>query len=293
MLGGDTDRGALAQVDLLAALGAPEANDVANFSLEILPSVLEAKARPAASTHSAFGYAGLARKGSIDSLVLTELVWDTEELMRRLADDEVLYYAREQARDETRRMHHILVDASASMRGDRATFARGMAIATAKKLVLTGEDVAFRFFDSRLYEPHVSRAGKLPLAHLLSFKGERGRNPDRVFNELETLLALTEHRDAREPFIYVFTHGALYIPRETVAALARRAKLAVVFMLPSGGAPELDYLDLLDAHWVVDHQTLTSKSDRADNARRILGDVGADGTARATTPPAAIPASPQ
>ena len=47
-----------------------------------------------------------------------------------LVDNEVLYFAREQSRDEQKRIHYLLVDASASMRGDRQTFARGMAIAT-------------------------------------------------------------------------------------------------------------------------------------------------------------------
>ena len=95
--------------------------------------MLETKARPAASTHAAHGYSGLARKGSLDSMVLTELAWDELELMRRIADNEVLYYAREQSRDEAARVHHLLIDASASMRGDRATFARGMAIAGAQE----------------------------------------------------------------------------------------------------------------------------------------------------------------
>src|SRR5687767_11440934 len=73
---GLAEGGALAQVELLQSLEAPEANDVVNFSLEILPSVLETKARPAASTVAAFGYSGLGRRGSIDNLVLTELAWD-------------------------------------------------------------------------------------------------------------------------------------------------------------------------------------------------------------------------
>ncbi|MFO0564698.1 MAG: hypothetical protein U0263_03495 [Polyangiaceae bacterium] len=270
MLGGDTGQGALGQVDLLGVLGAPEANDVVDFSLEILPSVLESKARPAASTHAAHGYSGLARKGSIDGLVLTELAWDEAELMRRMADDEVLYYAREQAHDEVRRVHHFLLDASASMRGERATFARGMAIASAKKLLLAGEDVVFRFFDSRLYEPHAARAGQLPVAHLLAFRGERGRNPARVFSELERTLALSSTRDAREPVVHIFTHGALYVPRDVMAAIARRAKVSALFMLPSGGELDLDYLDLLDAHWVVDHSALASRATRATEARRIL-----------------------
>jgi len=271
LVGGDVSAGAMAQVDLLSVLGAPEANDVVDFSLEILPSVLEAKARPGSSSHAAFGYAGLSRKGSIDSLVLTELAWDELEMMRRLIDDEVFYYSREQARDEARRVHYVLIDASASMRGDRATFARGMAVASAKQLLLAGEDVVFRFFDARLYEPHATRNGQLPVAHVLSFKGERGRNPGKVFRELVGQLEISALRDARQPIVHLYTHAALYIPRETVAALSRLAHVAAIFMLPSNGELHLDYLDLLDAYWVVDHQALSSRNTRAKEARRILG----------------------
>lgn len=274
MLGGNASEGALTQVDLLAALDAPEANDVVDFSLDILPSVLETKTRPGASSYSAYGYAGLARKGSIDSLVLSELAWDEVELMRRMADDEVLYYAREQARDEARRLHHILVDASASMRGERTTFARGMAIAVGKKLLLGGEDVVLRFFDSRLYEAQHSRAGQLPIAYLLSFKGERGRNPARVFSDFQRILDLSSARDGREPIVHLFTHGSLYIPRATMEGISRRAKVSAVFMMPSGGRLNLDYLDLLATHFVVDQASLSSSSKRKTEAHRILGDVG-------------------
>lgn len=270
MLGSEASAGALAQVDLLAALESPEANDIVNFSLEILPSVLETKTRPAAGTSASHGYSGLGTRGSIDSMVLTELAWDDLELMRRLLDNEVLYFAREQSRDEQKRIHYLLIDASASMRGDRQTFARGMAIATGKKLLLEGEDVAFRFFDSRLYELHRARGGQLPTAHLLAFKGERGRNPARVFAELSTDLEMARHRDPRSPVVHLFTHAALYIPREMVQAVRQHAHLAAVFILPSGGKLDLDYLDLLNAHWVVDHATLASGAARADAAKSIL-----------------------
>jgi hypothetical protein len=286
VLGGDAASGALAQVDLLGALAAPQANDIVDFSLEILPSVLETKTRPGASSFSAYGYAGLARKGSIDSLVLTELAWDESELMRRMADDEVLYYSREQTRDEASRVHHLLIDASASMRGDRTTFARGMAIAVAKKLLLAGEDVTFRFFDSRLYEPHAARAGQLPIAYLLSFRGERGRNPARVFADFERTLDLGLARDPREPIVHLFTHGALYIPQETVAGITRRAKVAAVFMMPSGGHLKLDYLDLLHTHWVVDHAALASRTQRVAEAHRILVDVSPAGAPEQAEAPA-------
>jgi hypothetical protein len=272
MLGSEVSAGALAQVDLLAALESPEANDIVNFSLEILPSVLETKTRPAAGTTAAHGYSGLGTRGSIDSMLLSELAWDDIELARRLADNEVLYFSREQSKDEQKRIHYLLIDASASMRGDRQTFARGMAIATGKKLLLEGEDVAFRFFDSRLYELYRARGGALPTAHLLSFKGERGRNPARVFAELSTDLDLSRTRDPRSPVVHLFTHAALYIPREIVQAVRSRAHIAAIFILPSGGKLDLDYLDLLNAHWVVDHATLAHGAARADAAKSILGE---------------------
>ena len=286
MLGSEASAGALAQVDLLAALESPEANDIVNFSLEILPSVLETKTRAASGTTAAHGYSGLGTRGSIDSMVLTELAWEDLELARRLMDNEVLYFAREQSRDEQKRMHYLLVDASASMRGDRQTFARGMAIATGKKLLLEGEEVAFRFFDARLYELHRAKNGQLPTGHLLSFKGERGRNPARVFAELATDLDLVRHHDPRTPVVHLFTHAALYIPREMVQAVRAHAHLAAVFILPSGGELDLDYLDLLDAHWVVDHATIASGAARADAAKSILGET--HGAAREPAAPASL-----
>lgn len=268
---GLSEGGALAQVELLSSLETPEANDVVNFSLEILPAVLETKAKPAASTIAAFGYSGLGRRGSIDNLVLTELAWDDDELARRIVDNEVLYYAREQQHEQEGREHLLLIDGSASMRGDRATFARAMALATGKKLLLEGEAVTFRFFDSRLYEPHVAHKSELPTAHLLSFKGERGRNPTRVFTELITVLGIG--RWVEPPVIHLFTHAALYIPRPLVEELRRMAQIAAVFMLPSGGELNLDYLDLLSSHWVVDHSMLSHGAERAEAAKSILGHV--------------------
>ncbi|MEM9696153.1 MAG: hypothetical protein AAGA56_26650, partial [Myxococcota bacterium] len=267
-MAGLSEGGALAQVELLNSLEAPEANDVVNFSLELLPSVLETKPKPAASTVAAFGYSGLGRRGSLDNMVLTELAWDDDELSRRILDHEVLYYARDQENEEEGRDHLLLIDASASMRGDRATFARAMALATGKKLLLEGASVSVRFFDSRLYEPHAAHGEALPTAYLLSFRGERGRNPSRVFRELCSVLGLAQRR-GEPPVVHIFTHAALYIPRDIVQQLTGLAQLTAVFMLPSGGQLDLEYLDLLDAHWVVDHGVLSQGQERAEAALSI------------------------
>jgi hypothetical protein len=274
MLGPEsTAAGALAHVDLLAAISSPAANDIVNFSLELLPSILETHRTEAAGTHAVHGYAGIGNRGSLDSMVLTELAWDDEEFARRIADAEVLYYTREQAPDEARRLHYMLIDASASMRGDRQVFARGLAIALGKKLQLAGEEVWMRFFDSRLYDVQRSRPGQLPAAYLLGFKGERGRNPARVFAQLATEIALLRARELRDPVIHLITHAALHVPRPLVAEVARQAHLFGVFILPSGGALDLDYLDLLEGHAVVDHATLQQKTARAAAATKIVDEA--------------------
>lgn len=286
--------GALAHVDLLAALGSPATNDIVNFSLQLLPSILETRRTHAAGTHASDGYAGVGTKGSIDSMVLSELAWDDDELARRFIENEVLYYAREEAREESRRLHYVLVDGSASMRGDRQIFARGLAIALGKRVLLSGEEVLFRFFDSRLYEPHRARGSHLPVAQILGFRGERGRNPARVFAQLATELALLKSREPRDIVVHLLTHAALHVPRQLIADLKVSAHVFGVFILPSDGVLDLDYLDLLDQQAVVDHATLTKETARAQAAVEIVGNAAggppsrASREARTSLPPASL-----
>jgi len=266
---------ALGHVDLLAALASPSANDIVRFSLELLPTILETKRTRGSGTSVTDGYAGLGMRGSLDSMVLTELAWDTEEFARRFLDQEILYYTREQAPEEARRLHYFLIDASASMRGERQVFARGLALALGKKLQLAGEEVWMRFFDSRLYDVQRSRPGQLPASYLLGFKGERGRNPARVFAQLATEMALVRTREQKDPVIHLFTHAALHVPRQLVAEVRKVAHLYGIFILPSGGQLKLDYLDLLEGHAVVDHATLQKKVERAKAATKIVDEAAA------------------
>lgn len=264
---------ALAHVDLLAAISSPAANDIVNFSLELLPSVLETQRTKSTGTHAVHGYAGIGTKGSLDSLVLTELAWEDDEFARRMIENELLFYSREQAPDEAKRLHYLLIDASASMRGDRQVFARGLALALAKKLQLSGEEVWIRFFDSRLYDVQRGRPGQLPASYVLGFKGERGRNPSRVFAQLATEMALLKAREQRDPVIHLITHAALHVPRPLVTEIREVAHMFGVFILPSGGELTLDYLDLLEGHAVVDNATLTQKSARAAAATKIVAEA--------------------
>jgi hypothetical protein len=80
-------------------------------------------------------------------------------------------------------------------------------------------------------------------------------------------------REQRDLVVHLITHAALHVPRPLVIELRRQAHLFGVFILPSGGKLDLDYVDLLDGHAVVDHATLLQKNARAAAATRIVADA--------------------
>ncbi|MDQ3031732.1 MAG: hypothetical protein M3Y87_04890 [Myxococcota bacterium] len=279
---------AFGMLDLLNVLGSPDANDVVNFSLDLLPSVLETRRATGSQTFSVDGYAGLARRGTLDSLMLSELAWSEDLFDQRFMENEVFYYAREKQREDERRMHYIVCDATASMRGQRSVFARGLALTLVKKLMLRGEDVFFRFFDSRLYDVQHARARRrsdagVDVPYVLSFKGEHGRNYAKVFGLLASDLARTAKREKKTPILYILTHAECHVPLETIERLRDVAMLYGIFMLPSTGKLDLDYVHRLHTVQIVDEAALTQREARADRALAIIDDAA--GEQRTSMPP--------
>lgn len=273
--GSDAIGSAVDLVDLFASLGSPEANDVANFSLDLLPSVLETKRASGVQTFAVDGYASIERKGNIDSLVLSELAHDEEVFEQKVVDMELLYYGREREREDERRLQYILVDSSASMRGQRQVFARGLALALVKKLQLEGDEVWLRFFDSRMHEIiKASRTGAFPVPYLLSFRSERGRNYGKVFRQLLLELTRLRQEQRRRVIVYVITHGQCHIPTELVAAMAQQAYVYGIIILPSQRIA-LEWIPLLQRHQIVESGSLASRANRRDRALDIMSDADA------------------
>ena len=267
--------GAIDLVDLFAALGSPEANDVANFSLDLLPSVLETRRSTGSQTFAVDGYASIERKGNIDSLVLSELAYDREIFEQKVVDSELLYYGREREREDERRLQYVLVDSSASMRGQRQVFARGLALTLTKKLSLEGDEVWLRFFDSRLHETiKVSRSAQVPVPYLLSFRSERGRNYGKVFRQLLIEITRARRDQRRRIVLYIITHGQCHIAPDLVAAMTQQAYLYGIIILPSSEV-SLDFLPLLHRHQIVEANALSSRAGRRERALDIVGDTAA------------------
>lgn len=260
-------------VDLFAALGSPEANDIANFSLDLLPSVLETRRSSGVQTFAVDGYASIERKGNVDSLVLSELAHDREIFEQKVVDHELLYYGRDKQHEDERRLQYVAIDCSASMRGQRQVFARGLALALIKKLTLEGDEVWVRFFDARLHETiKMMRSSQVPVPYLLSFRSERGRNYGKVFRQLLVEIPRLRREQKRRIVLYIITHGQCHIEPELIAALKQHAFLYGIVCLPSSEQlPE--FVPLLDRCQIVRADALTSRSERQRRALDIVGDA--------------------
>jgi hypothetical protein len=259
--------------DLLNVFTSPEANDVVNFSMELLPSVLETKRQGGVQIFSIDGYASIERHGSVDSVVLSEFAYENDIFEQKVLDNELYYYGHEKQQTEERRLQYLLVDSSASMRGERQVFARGLALTLIKKLSLKGDEVWLRFFDSRLYDLiRVGESGEASVPYLLCFRSERGRNYGRVFRQLLGELQRLRRQVDRQVVVYIITHGQCHIGSQLVEQLGALAHLYGVFILPSSTL-HLDYISQLHRHQIVSAEALSSRESAADRALEIVDEA--------------------
>jgi len=257
-------------LDLQALFEMPDVRDLVRFSLDLLPQILEAKHVSGIQNVPASGYAGLSHKGSLDSLLPSEMAQDEDFFSTRFALSELLYWGRERQTDAPPSLHMILIDSSPSMRGLRQVFARGLGLSLCQRLLREGLPVSVRFFDGRLHEE--VRADRFPqrLWHLvLGFRGQRGRCARRVFSDLEREIATLTRDKKTRVTVHILTHAECHIPKELVLSLSRHAQLYAVFVRPSQDLA-LDYLPLLRGYHVVSDEVLDKESARKQQALSIV-----------------------
>lgn len=274
-------------VDLLGVLGSPEVRDVVRFSLQLLPSALAPQRASSAHTFPTGGYAALLQRGPIDAALPHELAGDEELLLHKLLHGELLYYGRDQEQQKPRRFHDVLVDASPSMRGLRQVFARGLALALARRLVRGGGAVRVRCFDGRLHEGvRVDRQPGRLAPYLLGYRSQRGRNYGRVFRDLGAEYAercrvaggRPGEGEPTEIWTYLLTHAECHVAPELLLAVRRHARLSGVFLFPAGELQQ-DALPLFERVVAVREDVLASEAERRTRALELLEQL--------TAPPAA------
>lgn len=266
---------AFSALDFVQVLSTPEAHDVVNFSMDLIPSVLETARAKGQQSYGMDGYAGIAREGSLDSLMLSELAHEDLLFDLRYAEQELFYFTHDKHQEEESHRFYIAIDASASMRGQRATFARGLALTLIKKILVQGEEVYVRFFDAHLYERmHANpRQSSFDVASFLGFRGEHGRNYPKVFALLANDLETQRRAKPGGLTLYLITHAECHVPRATIERLRAQARLYGIFILPSSGELAIDYGDLLDRIQVVDGSALQAPEQGRARAKAIVDDA--------------------
>jgi hypothetical protein len=152
-------------------------------------------------------------------------------------------------------------------------FGRGLALALAKKMALQGDEIWFRFFDSRLHELFkAGRGSSFPVSYVLSFRSEHGRNYTKVFQQLIVELTRLRREQERQIVLHLITHGQCHIPPELAAALAQQCYLYGIIILPSSEV-HLDFLPMLHRYQIVDSNVFASRNERRDRALHIVGDA--------------------
>lgn len=263
-------------LELLSALSAAQARDVARFALELLPSLFESHRTAGVQHYPSGGYAALERRGALDGLPPGELLADSELLLSRLLEGELPTYGRERQAEDEPPQHLVLVDASPGMFGLRQVFARGLALAMLKDLQQRGARTTLRFFDARLHEA-VSGASRrvLPLLIGWGWNLQSGRSYATVLREL--LSELRQSAPARSGgalTIHLITHAEFHVPVELVRALAERARLHCVYVLPAHGLA-LGYLNLLSRYDIIEESALARTEVRRARALAIATSASA------------------
>jgi hypothetical protein len=160
------------------------------------------------------------------------------------------------------------------MRGQRQVFARGLALALIKKLMLAGRRglaALLRFAAARDHEDR-ARSGQVPVPYVLSFRSERGRNYGKVFRQLAVEVTKLRHDQKRRTILYIITHGQCHIDPEIIADLGAHAFLYGIIISPS--TDELpDFVASLDRVQVVSPAIFTSRQGRQRRALDIVSDA--------------------
>lgn len=134
---------------------APEVRLTFAQMLQLLPRLQQEMKTGGEQTYALGGYSGLSRKGSLDSLVPTELAYPRGMFAHRLINQEALYYGREAERERRRELAYIITQTGLEMRGDMEIVARAQTLALARALQSRGYEVRHSFAGSLLTEPGV------------------------------------------------------------------------------------------------------------------------------------------
>ncbi|HEX8141244.1 MAG TPA: hypothetical protein VF553_01525 [Pyrinomonadaceae bacterium] len=152
--------------------------------LRLLPRVSQSVNKSGGmQTYAMGGYAGLTHRGSLDSLVPTELAYPSQMLLHRLLNQEALYYGRESEPERQREAAYILTQAGLDVRGDADVLARALTLAIVEAMQGRGYDVIQSFVGSRWTEPAQMKR-PADVQRLLYYRDEGALRPREMLSSV-------------------------------------------------------------------------------------------------------------
>jgi hypothetical protein len=144
-------------LDLLALTGLPaHARLALTQTLRLLPQVSDSANHRLGGIqiYPEGGYEGLARQGSLESLLPSENVYDDDLFLHRVLNHESLYYGRERPREQGREVAYLVGQLGWGLGGDGQVLVRALLLALGQAMRQRGYEVFYSLAGATLSEPH-------------------------------------------------------------------------------------------------------------------------------------------
>jgi hypothetical protein len=144
-------------LDLLALTGLPAPARLAlSQTLRLLPQLSDGTNHRLGGiqTYPEGGYEGLARQGSLESLLPSENVYPDELFLHRVLNHEALYYGRERPRERRREVAYLVGQLGWGLGGDGQVLVRALLLALGQAMRQRGYEVFYSLAGATLSEPY-------------------------------------------------------------------------------------------------------------------------------------------
>ena len=144
-------------LDLLALTGLPAPARLAlSQTLRLLPQMSASVTHRLGGiqTYPEGGYEGLARQGSLESLLPSENVYPDDLFLYRVLNHEALYYGRERSREQRHELVYLVGQLGWGLGGDGQVLVRALLLALGQAMRKLGYEVFYSLAGATLSEPH-------------------------------------------------------------------------------------------------------------------------------------------
>ena len=148
-------------LDLLALTGLPAPARLAlSQTLRLLPQVSASTTQRLGGiqTYPEGGYEGLARQGSLESLLPSENAYPDDLFLHRVLNHEALYYGRERPREQRHELVYLVGQLGWGLGGDGQVLVRALLLALGQTMRQRGYQVLYSLAGETLSEPQSRKA---------------------------------------------------------------------------------------------------------------------------------------